>query len=131
MVDKTDRPQPRILVVEDYGPTRDALAELLVEAGFSVETAVSGSEAYAKAVRERPDLILMDLSLPGVDGTEATQMIRADARTKNIPVLALSGHKRKEKAALEAGCDAFVSKPFDTAEVEQRIRALLRGKKRG
>jgi CheY-like chemotaxis protein len=129
--DEEESAPKRILVVEDYEPSREALADALCEAGFDVEVAVSGREAIGKALEERPDLILMDLSLPGLDGTEATLLLKADQRTQDIPVIAVSGHRRKEEAALKAGCADFISKPFLTEDVEARIRRLLSGKGEG
>ncbi len=118
----------RVLVVEDYESAREALADALADRGFEVDVAVSGREAVHKAISELPDVILMDLSLPGLDGTEATQLLKADQRTQHIPVIAVSGHPRKEQAALDAGCAEFVQKPLETDDVEARIRRLLEGK---
>jgi len=117
-----------VLVVEDYAPTREALAESLEDAGFRVEQAMSGREAILIAQKVKPSVILMDLSLPGVDGSEATQMLKADERTREIPVIAVSGHRRKQQEALAAGCADFIEKPLVSEDVEARIRRLLRGK---
>lgn len=104
---------PLILIVDDYEDAREMYAEYLEFAGFRVAKAVNGHEAIEKAFELRPALILMDLSLPGMDGWEATRRIKADARTKSIVVIALTGHALTGHSdeAHDAGCDAFVTKP--------------------
>lgn len=105
-----------ILVVDDYEDNRQMHAELLTYAGFNVEEARDGAEAIALAQRLLPDLIVMDLSLPVIDGWEATRRLKRDDLTRHIPVLALTGHAPEGLAghsedAREAGCDAFLTKP--------------------
>lgn len=123
---------PRVLVVEDYPDGRDLYAEYLSYAGYAVEVATTGEEAVEKAIHGLPDVILMDLSLPVMSGFEATRILKADPRTRDIPVMALSGHviQPGPANAIAAGCDDFMGKPAMPAEVEQRIRELLRGRKR-
>jgi len=119
-----------ILVVDDFQDARDMYAEYLEYAGYRVATAANGAEAVEKASRERPDAILMDLSMPFMDGSDATRILKADERTREIPVLALSGHAIDSdpvKKAEEAGCDDFVSRPCMPEDVEQRLRRLLGG----
>jgi two-component system cell cycle response regulator DivK len=104
----------RILVVEDVEFNRDLLVQLL-EDEYEVLTAVNGEEGIALAERERPDLVLMDLSLPVIDGWEATRRIKADPTLKDIPIIALSAHAMigDEQKARESGCDDYLSKPLD------------------
>ncbi|NOT44320.1 MAG: response regulator [Acidobacteria bacterium] len=116
-----------ILVVDDYQDAREMYAEYLQISGFSVAEARSGDEAIAQAIALRPDLILMDLSLPGMDGWQATRHLKADERTSHIPVVALTGHalERASDDAREAGCDAFVTKPCPPDELVVEVRRLL------
>ena len=120
-----------VLVVDDFQDAREMYAEYLEFAGYRVATAANGAEAVEKALRERPNAILMDLSMPFMDGSEATRILKADERTRKIPVLALSGHaigSDPVNDAEEAGCDDFVSRPCPPEDVEQRIRRLLRSR---
>src|ERR687896_644798 len=109
----TNDTNPLILVVDDYQDAREMYAEYLQFSGFRVAEARNGNEAVEQAFALKPDLILMDLSLPGMDGWEATRRLKADTRTRNIPVVALTGHalEGSSKGALDAGCDDFVTKP--------------------
>lgn len=104
---------PMVLVVDDYEDAREMYAEYLQYSGFRVAEARTGVEALEKAFELLPDLILMDLSLPVMDGWEATRRLKADARTRAIPVVALTGHALAghSEGARKAGCDAFVTKP--------------------
>lgn len=104
---------PLVLVVEDYQDAREMYAEYLRFAGFRVAEARNGIEALEKASSLSPDIILMDLALPRMDGWEATRRLKADDRTRAIPVVALTGHALAGHAegARQAGCDAFVTKP--------------------
>src|SRR5262245_15467294 len=104
---------PLVLIVDDYEDARDMCSELLRYYGFRTETAASGIEALEKAQRLLPAVILMDLSLPGMDGWEATRRLKADERTRAIPVVAVTGHALggHSENAREAGCDFFLTKP--------------------
>ena len=104
----------KILVVEDVEFNRDLLVQLL-EDDYLVVTAVNGEEGIDLAERERPDLVLMDLSLPVIDGWEATRRLKANPELKDIPVIALSAHAMigDEEKARQAGCDDYLSKPLD------------------
>ncbi|WP_034853003.1 response regulator [Inquilinus limosus] len=116
-----------ILYVEDNEDNIYMLSTRLKRRGFDVVTARDGAEGVEAAGRERPDLILMDLSLPVIDGWEATRRIKADAGTGGIPVIALSAHAMagdREKA-LAAGCDDYDTKPVDMARLLAKIEALL------
>jgi CheY-like chemotaxis protein len=104
---------PLVLVVDDYDDAREMYAESLAVNGFRVAEASDGAKAVELARTLTPDVILMDLSLPGIDGWEATRQLKADARTQHIPVVALTGHVLSSSldAARAAGCDRFVVKP--------------------
>ena len=104
----------KILVVEDVEHNQDLVVQLL-EDNYEVLTAVDGAEGLQIAEREHPDLILMDLSLPVIDGWEATRRLKANAALKHIPIIALSAHAMMGDAekALQSGCDDYLSKPLD------------------
>jgi CheY-like chemotaxis protein len=117
----------RILLVEDNELNRDMLARRLARAGFEVLLALDGQEGVDAALRERPDLVLMDMSLPCLDGWAATRVLKADPRTSSIPVIALTAHAMmgdREKA-LEAGCDEFATKPVDMRLLLETIEKFL------
>jgi two-component system, cell cycle response regulator DivK len=118
---------PKILLVEDNEMNREMLSRRLVRKGFDLVIAVDGLEGVAMATSERPDLILMDMSLPGIDGWEATRRIKADAATQRIPVIALTAHAMSDDRAraLAAGCDDFDTKPVDLARLLGKMDALL------
>jgi CheY-like chemotaxis protein len=117
----------RILLVEDNEMNRDMLSRRLRKRGFDVRLAVDGREGIRMATTEAPDLILMDLSLPEIDGWEATRVLKASPRTGGIPVIALTAHAmvRDRDRALEAGCDDYDSKPVDLPRLLGKIQALL------
>jgi CheY-like chemotaxis protein len=125
MKDKTER--PRVLVVDDYPDAREMYSEYLEFSGFDVIQAVNGMEALQRAVDAAPDIILMDLSLPVMDGWEATRRLKEDARTNRIPVVALTGHALAgiSEGAMKAGCDAFVTKPCLPEDLVKEIRKIL------
>ena len=116
-----------ILIVEDHDLNRDMLSRRLKRRGFQVVAAADGATGVEAAVRERPDLVLMDMSLPVVDGWQATRMIKANPETSGIPVMALTAHALKEdrERALEAGCDEFETKPVDLDRLLTKIDVLL------
>src|SRR5215218_7462815 len=122
---KSDR--PRVLLVDDYPDAREMYSEYLQFSGFDVVEAANGMEALQKAVDATPDIILMDLSLPVMDGWEATRRLKADARTAHIPVVALTGHALAgiSEGAKRAGCDAFVIKPCLPEDLVKEIRKVL------
>jgi two-component system cell cycle response regulator DivK len=122
----TDAP-PLVLVVDDYSDAREMYAEWLRVCGYRVAVAGTVGEALALARRDAPAAILMDLSLPGVDGFEATRQLKADVRTRHVPVLALSGHVGADTArrALAAGCDAFLVKPTPVQDVVAELERLV------
>ena len=122
-----------ILVVDDYQDAREMYAEYLQFSGFRVAEARNGNEAVEKAFALKPDLILMDLSLPGMDGWEATRRLKADDATKHIPVVALTGHALAgaSEGAKRAGCDSFVTKPCLPDDLVVEVRRMLHTVKQG
>ncbi len=118
---------PLILVVDDYQDAREMYAEYLQFSGFRVAEARNGNEALEQAFALKPDLILMDLSLPGMDGWEATRVLKADDRTRHIPVVALTGHALAgaSEGAKKAGCDSFVTKPCLPDDLVVEVRRML------
>jgi CheY-like chemotaxis protein len=117
----------KILLVEDNEMNRDMLSRRLERRGYEVVIAVDGAEGVDKAGTEAPALILMDMSLPVVDGWDATRRIKAAPATRAIPVIALTAHAMSgdREKALEAGCDDFDTKPVDLARLLGKIEALL------
>ncbi len=123
---------PRILLIEDNEMNRDMLSRRLARRGYDVVIAVDGAEGLAMAGRETPDLILMDMSLPEMDGWETTRRLRSDEAIRHIPVIALTAHAMagdREKA-IEAGCDDYDTKPVDLARLQEKIEALLKRARR-
>lgn len=119
----------KILLVEDDEMNRDMLSRRLIKRDFDVCIAVDGEQGVQMARSESPDLILMDMSLPGIDGWTATRQLKAEAETRSIPIIALTAHAMagdREKA-LEAGCDDFDTKPVDLARLLSKMHALLDG----
>jgi CheY-like chemotaxis protein len=117
----------KILLVEDNEMNRDMLSRRLARRGFEVEVAVDGQEGLDKAGSGAPDLILMDMSLPVVDGWEATRRLKADPATNGIPIIALTAHAMAgdQEKAFAAGCDDYDTKPVDLARLLAKIDALL------
>jgi CheY-like chemotaxis protein len=117
----------RVLLVDDYPDAREMYSEYLKFSGFDVVEAANGLEALQRALDHTPDIILMDLSLPVMDGWEATRRLKADPRTASIPVVALTGHALSgtNEGAVKAGCDAFVTKPCLPEDLVQEIRSVL------
>lgn len=107
-----------ILIAEDHLDSRDALRALLEAFGYRVLVAMDGREAVEVAIRDSPDLVLMDIMMPVMDGFEATRTLRRDARTANMPIIAVTAMEGAQQLALHAGADDFVRKPVD-------IRALI------
>ncbi len=118
---------PTILLVEDNELNRDMLSRRLQRKGYTVLLAVDGEEAVAKAASEAPELILMDMNIPLIDGWEATRRIKAAPATAAVPIIALTAHAMagdREKA-LEAGCDEYETKPVELARLLEKIEAFL------
>ncbi len=116
----------KILIVEDVEFNRDLIVQLLEE-NYEILTAVDGAVGVELAERERPDLILMDLSLPGVDGWEATRRIKANEALRNIPIIALTAHAMRGDAekARACGCNDYLSKPIDEDLLFETLRQFL------
>jgi two-component system, cell cycle response regulator DivK len=118
---------PLVLVVDDVAHGREIFAEYLEFRGFRVATAADGLEALDKAFELLPDVILMDLSLPGLDGWEATKRLKGDDRTRTIPIIALTAHAlaSAHDKAKAAGCDSVVTKPCIPKDLEAEVRRQL------
>ena len=123
----TRNTQPLVLVVEDYQDAREMYAAYLTFSGYRVAEATNGIEAIEKTIELMPDIILMDLALPRMDGWEATRRLKLDERTKHIPIVALTGHALAGHAegARQAGCDAFVTKPCLPDALVAEIQRML------
>jgi len=117
----------KILLVEDNEMNRDMLSRRLLRKGFEVVMAVDGGQAVSMAESEHPDLILMDMSLPVIDGWEATRRVKAAEATAHIPVIALTAHAMSgdREKALDAGCDDYDTKPIEMPRLLEKIDALL------
>jgi len=117
----------KILLVEDNEMNRDMLSRRLAKRGFDVVVALDGSSGAAAAAAEQPDLILMDISLPDMDGCEVTRLVRAQPATASIPIIALTAHAMETDRlrALDAGCQDYDTKPVDLARLLAKIDALL------
>jgi len=122
---------PRILLVEDNEMNRDMLSRRLARREYEVLVAVDGKEGVEMAGSEAPDLILMDMSLPVMDGWEATRQLKASPETKAIPIIALTAHAMSgdREKAMEAGCDDYDTKPIEFPRLLAKIEALLGEKK--
>lgn len=129
----TTETHPLILVVDDYQDAREMYAEYLQYSGFRVAEAKNGNEAVSQARSLKPDLILMDLSLPGMDGWEATRVLKADEETRHIPIVALTGHALAgaSEGARKAGCDSFVTKPCLPDDLVVEVKRMLNTVKQG
>jgi len=118
---------PKILLVEDNEMNRDMLSRRLERKGYTITLALDGAEGLQKARAEVPDIILMDMSLPVLDGREATRQLKADEATRRIPIIALTAHAmaNDEQRAREAGCDDFDTKPIELPRLLAKIETLL------
>lgn len=123
----------KILLVEDNELNRDMLSRRLIRRGYEVVMATDGADAITAAARERPNLILMDMSLPVVDGWEATRRLKADADLRAIPVIALTAHAMSgdRERAMAAGCDEFDTKPIEFDRLLAKIEQLLSNARHG
>ena len=125
-----NRTRPLILIVEDQDDLRKLYAEQLVMSGFDVIQAANGADAIDRTTSQAPDVVLMDLSLPVIDGWEATRRLKSDERTAHIPVLALTAHdgSGELQRATRAGCDWFVPKPCPPDALITEVRRVLAGR---
>ena len=117
--------KPFILVAEDNRDSRDSLKALLEAYGFEVVVAENGEEAVDRAIGSEPDLVLMDVMMPRVDGIEATKRLRGSREFRQVPILALSAMVGSRELALDAGCDDYLTKPIDIPALVASIRAWL------
>jgi two-component system cell cycle response regulator DivK len=121
------RELPLILLAEDFEDARDLYRDYLEFSGFRVETAANGREAIDQAIALQPDMILMDASMPVLDGWQATRQLKANPATKHIPILALTAHAFDDARleAAEAGCDGFITKPCLPDDLVSRVHTVL------
>jgi len=118
---------PKILIVEDNEMNRDMLSRRLARQGFEIALALDGKQGVDMAASEMPDIILMDMSLPVMNGWEATEKVKTNPATRNIPVIALTAHAMSEdrEKCIAAGCNDFDTKPVDLPRLLEKIKALL------
>ena len=118
---------PKLLLVEDNEVNRDMLSRRLIRHGFEIEIAIDGAQGIAMAHSIAPDLVLMDMSLPVIDGWEATRRLKASVDTRQIPVIALTAHAMRgdRERCLAAGCDEYDTKPIEFSRLLAKIQALL------
>jgi CheY-like chemotaxis protein len=116
-----------ILVVEDNPMNMELITDILEAQGYDVKQATTGADAIKIVQSDIPDMILMDIQLPGLDGLTVTAIIKDDPRTREVPIIALTAHAMRgdEEKAREAGCDNYISKPIDTRQLPLTIRAYL------
>ena len=117
----------KLLLVEDNEMNRDMLVRRLTRAGYEVAIAVDGAEGVQMALADLPDLVLMDMSLPVMNGWDATRALRADVRTKMVPIIALTAHAMPgdRENAIQAGCNDYDTKPVDFARLQGKIKSFL------
>ena len=122
---------PKILLVEDNEMNRDMLSRRLERKGYSVVTAHDGEQGHSLACSEMPDLILMDISLPVMNGWELTRLLKSNESTRHIPIIALTAHAwvTDQDKAFEAGCDDYDTKPVDFGRLSEKMENLLTVKK--
>jgi two-component system cell cycle response regulator DivK len=120
----------KILVVDDNQDSRELVVKVLKNRGYQMIEAVDGEDALEKATAENPDLILMDISIPKIDGYEVTRRLKSQLNFKNTPIIALTAHAMKgdREKAIEAGCDGYISKPINIHEIPDQIKSYLQGK---
>ncbi len=126
-------PAPLILLVEDFEDAREMYRDYLTFSGFRVETAHNGQEALRKARSLSPDLVLMDLSLPGIDGWEATRLLKSDPATRHLVIVALSAHAlaAEGERARAVGCDGFIAKPCLPPDLLTQVHGFLKKSRNG
>ncbi len=130
MEEKKENFSRKILVVDDNQDSRELVVKILKNRGYQMIEAVDGEEALEKAIAENPDLILMDISLPKLDGYEVTRRLKSQIKFKDTPIIALTAHAMKgdREKAFEAGCEGYISKPINVRELPDQVKAYLRGK---
>ena len=125
-VERSDVP-PTILLAEDHRDSREAMRALLEAHGYRVIEAANGREAVERALEERPDLVLMDIMMPEMDGFEATRVLRSQEKTRKTPIIAVTAMDGAQRLSQQAGVNDFVAKPIDTRGLMAKIRAWLPG----
>lgn len=130
MEETKDDLSKKILIVDDNQDSRELVVKILKNRGYLIIEAVDGEEALEKATAENPDLILMDISIPKLDGYEVTRRLKCQVKFKDTPIIALTAHAMKghREKALEAGCDGYISKPIDIHELPDQIKSYLKNK---
>lgn len=130
MEEKKEDFSRKILVVDDNQDSRELVVKILKNRGYQMIEAVDGEEALEKAIAENPDLILMDISIPKLDGYEVTRRLKSQIKFKDTPIIALTAHAMKgdREKALEAGCEGYISKPIDIHELPDQIKSYLKEK---
>lgn len=120
----------KILVVDDNQDNRELVVKILKSRGYQMIEAIDGEEALEKAFAEKPDLILMDISIPKINGYEVTRRLKSRADFKDTPIIALTAHAMKgdREKAIEAGCEGYISKPFNIHELPDQIKTYLKEK---
>jgi len=120
----------KILVVDDNNDSRELVVKVLKNQGYEMIEAIDGEEALEKAMSEKPDLILMDISIPKLNGYEVTKRLKSLEEVKEIPVVALTAHAMKgdRAKAIEAGCEGYISKPINVRELPAQVKSYMRGK---
>jgi len=120
----------KILIVDDNEDSRDLVVKALRQSGYVIVQAIDGEEALAKAFSERPDLILMDRSLPKIDGLEVTRRLRQEEAFKGVPIVAITAHAMRgdREKAFEAGCDDYISKPINVRTLPGQVQSYLEGR---
>ncbi len=121
----------KILIVDDNVDSRELVVKILKHSGYQTVEAVDGEDALEKAVKERPDLIFMDRSLPKIDGYEVTRRLKNQKAFKDTPIVALTAHAMRgdREKALEAGCEGYISKPINVRALPEQVKAYLQGKR--
>ncbi len=120
----------KILVVDDNQDNRELVVKILKSKGYQMIEAIDGEEALEKAIAEKPDLILMDISIPKINGYEVTRRLKSRADFKDTPIIALTAHAMKgdREKTIKAGCDGYISKPFNIHELPDQIKTYLKEK---
>jgi len=120
----------KILVVDDNQDSRELVVKVLKNKGYVLVEAVDGEEAVEKAVAEKPDLILLDISIPKLNGYEVTRVLKSREESKDIPVVALTAHAMKgdRAKALEVGCEGYITKPINVRELPAQVKSFIRGR---
>jgi two-component system cell cycle response regulator DivK len=120
----------KILIVEDHRDSRELVVKVLKNKGYQMLEAIDGEEALQKTATEKPDLILLDISIPKIDGFEVCRRLKSQDEFKDIPIVALTAHAMRgdREKALEVGCEGYISKPINIRELPDQVKSFLRGK---